>query len=395
MRRLILAIAALALLAGVVWAFLPRPVEVEVADIAPRTLEVAVAEEGEARIREVFTISATIGGKLRRIDLHAGDPVVAQETVVAVIGPAAPALLDARARSVAEATRSAAKSAVDLAVAQVTQAEAALEFRTADAERSRALFGRSAISQRVLDTAILEQRTARAALDSAKANLAVRERELESAEAVLGTSDPYGADACCVDIIAPVSGRVLRVLTENEQVVQPGTPIMEIGNPGNLEIAVDLLSRDAVRVREGAEALITGWGGAPIAARVERIEPSATTKVSALGIDEQRVMVILNLRGDPKDWQLLGHGFRVIAHITLWKGDAVLTIPVGALFRDGSDWATYVVQDGRARLRIITLGERNESFAQVHSGVAAGDQVILHPSDLIAEGAAVSHGSRQ
>lgn len=395
MRRLILAIAVLALLAGVVWAFLPRPVEVEVAEIAPRTLEVAVAEEGEARIREVFTISATIGGKLRRIDLHAGDPVVAQETVVAVIGPAAPALLDARARSVAEATRSAAQSAVDLAVAQVTQAEAALEFRTADADRSRALFGRSAISQRVLDTAILEQRTARAALDSARANLAVRERELESAEAVLGTSDPYGADACCVDIIAPVSGRVLRVLTENEQVVQPGAPIMEIGNPGNLEIAVDLLSRDAVRVREGSEAQITGWGGAPIAARVERIEPSATTKVSALGIDEQRVMVILNLRGDPKDWQLLGHGFRVIAHITLWKGDAVLTIPVGALFRDGSDWATYVVQDGRARLRIITLGERNESFAQVHSGVAAGDQVILHPSDLIAEGTAVSHGAGQ
>ncbi|GGH63327.1 HlyD family efflux transporter periplasmic adaptor subunit [Frigidibacter albus] len=395
MRRLILAIAVLALLAGVVWAFLPRPVEVEVADIAPRTLEVAVAEEGEARIREVFTISAAIGGKLRRIDLHAGDPVVAQETVVAVIGPAAPALLDARARSVAEATRSAAQSAVDLAVAQVTQAEAALEFRTADADRSRALFGRSAISQRVLDTAILEQRTARAALDSAKANLAVRGRELQSAEAVLGTGDPYGAEACCVDIIAPVSGRVLRVLTENEQVVQPGTPIMEIGNPGNLEIAVDLLSRDAVRVREGSEAQITGWGGAPIAARVERIEPSATTKVSALGIDEQRVMVILNLRGDPTDWQLLGHGFRVIAHITLWKGDAVLTIPVGALFRDGSDWATYVVQDGRARLRIITLGERNESFAQVHSGVAAGDQVILHPSDLVAEGTAVSHGSDQ
>lgn len=393
MRRLILAIAVLALLAGIVWAFLPRPVEVEVADVAPRTLEVAVAEEGEARIREVFTISATIGGKLRRIDLHAGDPVFAQKTVVAVIGPAAPALLDSRARSVAEATRSAAQSAVDLAAAQVAQAEAALEFRTAEADRSRALLERAAISQRVLDAAILEQRTAQAALDSAKANLAVRKRELESAEAVLGTGDPSGAEACCVDIIAPVSGRVLRVLTENEQVVQPGTPIMEIGNPGNLEIAVDLLSRDAVRVREGSEAQITGWGGAPIAARVERIEPSAKTKVSALGIDEQRVGVILNLRGDPADWQLLGHGFRVIAHINLWKGEGVLSIPVGALFRDGSDWATYVVQDGRARLRIITLGERNESFAQVLSGVPVGEEVILHPSDLIADGVAVSRRS--
>ncbi len=393
MRRLILAIAVLVLIAGCVWAFLPRPVEVEVADVAPRTIEVVVAEEGEARIREVFTISATIGGKLRRIDLHAGDPVFVKKTVVAVIGPAAPALLDARARSVAEATRSAAQSAVDLAAAQVAQAEATLEFKAAEAVRSRALFERSAISQRVLDAAILEQRTAQAALDSAKANLAVRKRELESAEAVLGTGDPYGAEACCVDIIAPVSGRVLRVLTENEQVVQPGAPIMEIGNPGNLEVIVDLLSRDAVRVREGSEAQITGWGGAPIAARVERIEPSARTRVSALGIDEQRVRVILHLRGDPAGWQLLGHGFRVIAHINLWKGEGVLSVPVGALFRDGSDWATYVVQDGRAQLQIITLGERNESFAQVLSGVKAGDQVILHPSDLVADGTAVSSPS--
>lgn len=393
MRRLISVIAVLALLAGIVWAFLPRPVEVEVAEVGPRTIVVAVAEEGEARIREVFTISATIGGKLRRIDMHAGDPVFAQKTVVAVIGPAAPALLDSRARSVAEATRSAAQSAVDLAAAQVAQAEAALEFMAAEADRSRALFERSTISQRVMDAAILEQKTALAALDSAKANLAVRKRELESAEAVLGSGDPHGAEACCVDIIAPVSGRVLRVLTENEQVVQPGTPIMEIGNPGNLEITVDLLSRDAVRVREGSEAQITNWGGAPIAARVERIEPSARTKVSALGIDEQRVRVILNLRGDPADWQLLGHGFRVIAHINLWKGEGVLSIPVGALFRDGSDWATYVAQDGRAQLQTITLGERNESSAQVLSGVKAGDQVILHPSDLLADGAAVSRRS--
>lgn len=393
MRRLILAVGVLALLAGIVWAFLPRPVEVEVAEVAPRTLQVAVAEEGEARIREVFTISATIGGKLRRIDLHAGDPVLAHKTVVAVIGPAAPALLDSRARGVAEATRSAAKSAVDLARAQVAQSEAALEFMTSEADRSAALFARSAISQRVLDTAILEQKTAQAALDSAKANLAVRQRELESAEAVLGTGDPFCAETTCIDIIAPVSGRVLRVLSESEQVVQPGTPIMEIGNPGNLEIAVDLLSRDAVRVRKGAEAQITGWGGAPIAARVERIEPSARTKVSALGIDEQRVRVILTLHGDPNDWQLLGHGFRVIAQINLWKGDDVLSIPVGALFRDGSDWATYTVQDGHARLRIITLGERNESFAQVLSGVTVGDQVILHPSDLVADGVAVNLSS--
>lgn len=389
MRRVISAIAVLALLGGVVWAFMPRPVTVEVAEIAPRTIEVAVTEEGEARIREVFTISATIGGKLRRIDLHAGDPVFAQKTVVAVIGPAAPALLDSRARGVAEATKSAALSAVDLAQAQVAQAEAALEFMTSEADRARALFDKATVPKRVLDTAVLDQKTAQAALDSAQANLAVRERELDSAEAVLGRSDPYAAEACCVEIIAPVSGRVLRVLSENEQIVQPGTPIMEVGNPGNLEIAIDLLSRDAVRVRQGSDAQITGWGGAPITARVDRIEPSASTKVSALGIDEQRVLVTLSLRGDPQGWRALGHGFRVIAHIALWKGEGVLSIPVGALFRDGSDWATFVVQDGRARLQLIALGERNDDYAQVLSGVQAGDRVILHPSDMIADGTAL------
>lgn len=390
MRRLILGIAALSLAGLLVWAFMPRPIPVELAEVAPRTIEVAVEEEGEARIREVFTISATIGGKLQRIGLHAGDDVVANETVVAVIGPAAPALLDARARAVAEATVAAAQSAVDLARAQVAQAEAAVEFTTAEADRSRALYERAAISARLLDTAILDQRTAKAALDSARANLSVRERELESARAVLGTPDFAAADACCVSLIAPVSGKVLRVLSEDEQVVAPGTPILEIGNPGNLEISVDLLSRDAVRVSAGAAAQITGWGGPPIPARVERIEPSATTRVSALGIDEQRVGVILTLEGDPQDWQLLGHGFRVIARITLWRGEDVLSIPVGALFRDGSDWAAYVVQDGRARLQTITLGERNEAMAQVLTGLAAGDAVIVHPGDTVADGVAVT-----
>jgi HlyD family secretion protein len=182
----------------------------------------------------------------------------------------------------------------------------------------------------------------------------------------------------------------LRVLTEDEQVVQVGTPILEIGNTGNLEVVVDLLSRDAVRVQAGAKAEITGWGGPPITAEVERVEPVATPKISALGIDERRVEVFLTLTGDPSDWQQLGHGFRVIARIALWRADGVLAIPVGALFRDGSDWATYVERDGRAQLQTIRLGERNESYAQVLAGLQAGDQVILHPSDLVTAGIKVT-----
>ena len=387
MRRLIPIALALAVIAFLVWAFLPQAVDVELVEVAPRTLEVAVEEEGEAKIREVFTVSATITGKLQRIGLHAGDEVREGETVAA-IGPAAPVLLDSRARAVAEATAAAAQAATDLARAQLAQAEATRDFASTEVSRATALFQKGAVSQRTYDNAVRDQKTAEAAVSSALANLAVREKELDSARAVL---EPDAVAArCCVEILAPVSGRVLRVLTESEQIVQPGTPILELGDPGNLEIVVDLLSRDAVRMKVGAAATITGWGGAPIAARVERVEPAAVTRVSALGIEEQRVTVILALEGGPKDWAQLGHGFRVIARIALWREDGVLTIPVGALFRDGADWATYVIQDGRATLRRITLGERNEDFAQVLDGLTDGDQVILHPSDQVVDGVAVT-----
>jgi HlyD family secretion protein len=390
MRRLVLALVALAAVGLAVWALLPRPVEVDLADVAPRTITVIVEEEGQARIREVFVVSATIAGQLQRINLHAGDTVVADQTIVALIGPAAPALLDARARAVAEATAAAARAAVDLARAQLMQAEAALEFRTAEANRAKALFERLAVSQSFRDAAVLEERTALAAVDSASANLAVRQRELESARAVLDAADGMGAPACCAELVAPVSGRVLRVLTENAQVVAPGTPILEVGNPAELEIVVELLSRDAVRVRPGAKAWISGWGGPALAARVERVEPSAITRISALGIEEQRVEVILSLEGDPAGWEALGHGFRVVVGITLWQGEGVLSVPVGALFRDGSDWATYVLRDGRAKLQVIRLGERDSDHAEVLEGLAAGDRVILHPSDQVADGVRVT-----
>lgn len=388
MRRLIPIAAALAVLAFLVWAFLPRPVEVELAEVALRSLEVAVEEEGEARIREVFTVSASIAGKLQRIGLHAGDEVTEGQPV-ASIGPAAPVLLDSRSRAVAEATAAAAQAATDLARAQLEQAQATLDFMTGEARRAEELFRRGALSERAHDNAIREERTARAAVASAVANLAVREKELESALAVLKADMAGNGASCCVDILAPVSGKVLRVLTESEQVLQPGTPILELGDPGNLEIVVELLSRDAVRVAEGAAATVSGWGGPPVPAVVERVEPSAVTRVSALGIEEQRVTVILTLAGPAEAHGALGHGFRVIARIALWRADAVLTIPVGALFRDGPHWATYVVRDGRATLQRIALGERNEDVAQVLDGLAEGEQVILHPSDQVTNGVTV------
>ena len=388
MRRLIPIAAALAVLAFLVWAFLPRPVEVELAEVALRDLEVAVEEEGEARIREVFTVSASIAGKLQRIGLHAGDEVTKGQSV-ASIGPAAPVLLDSRSRAVAEATAAAAQAATDLARAQLEQAQATLDFMTGEARRAEELFRRGSLSERAHDNAIREERTARASVASAVANLAVREKELESALAVLKADTAGNGASCCVDILAPVSGKVLRVLTESEQVLQPGTPILELGDPGSLEVVVELLSRDAVRVVEGAAATVSGWGGPPVPAVVERVEPSAVTRVSALGIDEQRVTVILTLAGPAEAHRALGHGFRVIARIALWRADGVLTLPVGALFRDGPHWAAYVVRDGRATLQRIVLGERNEDVAQVLDGLTEGEQVILHPSDQVTDGVAV------
>ncbi len=390
MRRILPVLAVLALLGLAVWALLPRPVEVDVAAISPRTIAVTVEEEGTAEIREVFVVSAPIAGRLRRSDLHAGDPVVAEKTVVAAIGPAAPALLDARSRAVAEASLAAAEAAVDLARAQVVQARATLGFRRAEADRAAALFDRAAIARHVLDLALLERDTAEAALQSAEASLAVRGRERDSAAAVLDGTISAAAEACCVTVTAPVSGQVLRVLTEDEQVVGPATPLVEIGDPADLRVRVDLLSRDAVRVRPGAEARITGWGGPDLTAVVERIEPAAETRISALGIDEQRVQVLLRLTGDAKGRQGLGHGYRVVARITLMTVPEALSIPVGALFRDGSDWATFVVTDGTADLRRIALGERDDEFAQVVQGLAAGEEVILHPNDLVSAGVSVT-----
>ena len=381
MRRLIASAALLATLALLLWVFLPDPVPVETAHIEKGDLTVTVEAEGEARVREVVIVSAPIAGLLQRVTLHPGDTVRTGQTV-ARIGPVTPALLDARARAVAEATAAAAAAAVDLARSQLVQAEATRDFARTEAARARTLFSRAALSQRMLDDATLAERTAEAALASARANLAVREQELQSAQAMLDGA-PAATAACCVDVKTPVAGTILRVATEDEQVLQPGTPIMEIGDLGDMEVVVHVLSRDAVDIAEGAEATVTGWGGPDLPARVDRVEPGATTRVSALGIEEQRVEVRLSLRTPPPP--TLGHGFRVTARITLDRAEGILRVPVAALFRSGGDWAVYTVQDGRAALRLVSLGRRNDEQAEVLTGLEEGATVILHPADTVSD----------
>lgn len=390
MKWLYTALGALIVVAALAWALWPRPFKVEATTIGRHKITLTVEDEGKSRVRDVFVVSAPISGELSRIDLHAGDTVVAHSTVLASIKPVSPSLLDKRARLVAEASIDAAKAAVDLASAQLRQATAQAYFMKAEQHRAEILSHQGTISQTVYDKAVLDASVAAADEDRAKANLAVQQRQYESARAVIfPVSTGSNQGPCCVDVFAPTSGQVLRIVTESEQVVQMGTPLVEVGDTNDIEVAVDLLSRDAVRVVPGNKAVIDGWGGPALSAKVVRVDPVAVTKVSALGIEEQRVSTVLKLDGANQPGQRLGHGFRVVAHIVVWEEDNILSIPVSALFRVGTDWATYIIKDNVARLKKLTLGEKNDELAAVTSGLAEGDTVILHPSDLLVEGAKV------
>ncbi len=386
LRRIAAILIVLLAGAAFAWALWPRPLEVETAVIASHDIAVSVEEEGKARIREVYTVSSPIAGQTLRIGRHAGDDVRAGEAVVS-IRPVAPGLLDVRLRRAAEATAASARAGVDLAAADVKQAEAQLAYLRTELSRAERLAKQGTISESARDKARLAVDTSAANLDSVKASLSVRERELEKAEAAL-IETAASDDTCCTDIKSPVDGRILRVLAESEQVVQAGTPLLTIGNPSDVEITADLLSRDVTEIRPGAEAQVENWGGPPLRATVRRIEPSAITKTSALGIEEQRVPVILDL-AEPQSPQGLGDGFRVVISITVWQGKNVLAVPVAALFRQGDTWAVYRDDNGKAKHQEVSLGRRNDAYAEVLSGLAAGDVVVLHPSDEIEDGSAI------
>lgn len=393
LRFVLWAAVAVAVAAALAWAFAPRPLGVDVATVERGTLEVTVEDEGITRIRDVYVISAPTSGRMLRSDLTVGDAVTAGETVVARFEPSDPSLLDARSRRVGEATVEAADAAVGLAQAQLAQARSQLDFARGDLVRATELAARRTISDRALDKARLDVATAEATVKGAEATLEVRRRELETARAQLLEPGASGARRpdCCISIAAPVDGRVLRLVVESEQVVQAGSPLVEIGDPRDLEVAVDLLSRDAVRVEPGAVARIESWGGAEtLEARVRRVEPTGFTKVSALGIEEQRVKVILDPVGSADAWARLGHGYRVVVRITVKREADATLLPIAALFRSGERWAVFVVDGDRARLTPVDLGERNRRFAVATSGVEPGRRVILHPASELTDAARIA-----
>lgn len=381
-------------IAGLVWSFRPQPVPVEIATVIRGPMRVDTTEEGRTRVQERYEVSAPVSGTLVRIEGKAGDMVQGNKTVVATLLPTAPGFLDVRTRAQAEYAVKSAEAARDLAAADVRRIQAELNFAASDLRRANALWAKQAIAFASVDRARLVFNTQTAALASARAALQAKQYDLETAKAQL--IDPVAAaqikqDRPAIPIVAPVSGRILRTLRDSEAVVTAGTPILEIGNSNDLEIVVELLSEEAVKVKPHARATLTDWGGqAVLNARVRRVDPSGFTKVSALGVEEQRVNAILDFTDPPSKWASIADGFRVIAHIVVWQGENIVQVPISAMFRTGSGWSAFLVRDNRAALVPVRIGHSNEDMSEVLGGLRPGDRVIAHPSDRVRDGSRVS-----
>jgi len=394
LRRLVFwGIPVLALVLALAFAFRPQPIDVDLTPVVRGPLVATVAEEGETRIKDIFVLSAPIRGRALRIEIEEGDEVLARETVIAEIEPIDPSFLDVRSEAEARAAVSTAEAALALARAGLAEAHAELDFVAADVERMRTLRASNTISARALDEAERSFKTREAAVATAQAGLAMRQSELAGAKIRL--LDPREArtragNCPCIPIHAPVSGRVLRVLHESEGVVEAGEALVEIGNPGELEIVVDFLSSDAVRIEKGQRVIIEEWGGdAALQGRVARVEPYGFTKVSALGIEEQRVNVVIDFTDPPTRWSRLGHGFQVEVRVVLWEDGAALKVPLTALFRNGDGWAVFTVDDGRARLRQVAIRHKTDLEAEIVSGLSETDVVIRYPNDHVESGSAL------
>jgi HlyD family secretion protein len=383
--RLVGAVLVVAVILAV--ALWPSAIEVDAARVSRGPMEMTIDEEGETRVRERFMVSAPVTGRVLRIELEPGDPVVRGKTVVARLTPAAAPLIDPRTQAELSAAVEAARSAVGQAQAERERSGTALKRAQSTERRLESLAQAGAISGDELEAAQVAVKNAAEAQRAAEFGLARAEHELQLARARLR---PSSAGGPTVDVLAPVDGVVLRRLRESASVVPVGDPLLEIGDPGRLEIVADLLSTDAVRVSAGDRVRIEQWGGNhPLHGRVRRVEPAGFMKVSALGVEEQRVNVIVDFDDQGEGGQL-GDGYRVEVRVIIWQSDSTLRVPVGALFRQGVAWAAFVIENGRARLQTVKIGERNDRDGQVLSGLSEGQTLVVHPPDTLTDGARVT-----
>jgi HlyD family secretion protein len=390
-QRVFVIVVVLLVLAAVTFALLPQPVAVDVAGIRRGPLVVTITDDGRTRIRERYVVSAPLSGRLVRIRLKPGDPVIAHHTQLTTIEPADPTLLDPRTIAQAEARVKSAEARLGQASPRFDSAKAEMNHAETELRRVQKLVEKGAGSRQDLDDLKVAFQQATNDYEATRFEVEIAGFELEVAKAALthGTDDKPSGD-WSFPLTSPISGRVLRVFQESATIVNPGDRILEIGDPGDLEVEVDVLSRDAVRIRPGSRVMLEQWGGHdPISARVRLIEPSAFTKVSALGIEEQRVNVIIDFVDAAESRPPLGDGYRVEAAIVEWESENVLTVPTGALFRIDNDWAVFAVHRNHARLTPVELGHRNDNDAEVLKGLEEGDRVILYPGDRIEDGVSI------
>ncbi|MBT3534979.1 MAG: HlyD family efflux transporter periplasmic adaptor subunit [Rhodospirillaceae bacterium] len=392
-RRLIYSVVALGVVGAFVYVFQPRPLAVEFGRTSVAPMMITIDEEGRSQVKNIYVVSAPIAGRKLRITKKVGEKVVAGETILASIEPSRPAFLDIRSAAEAKSRTKAAQAALTLAAAELQRNLAELKFARADFTRAAVLVKRGTISKRELERAELGVKTKDAAVATARAGLRVKQFDLETANAALidpGMNGGLTGKACCINVRAPINGQILRVIRESAAVVGMGTPLVEVGDASSLEIVVDLLSSDAVRVQAGDEVMIDAWGGGKtLRGQVRRVEPTGFTKISALGIEEQRVNILIDLTGSPENHARLGHGYRVETRIIVWRNRETLQIPMSALFRKGEDWAAFAVIDGTARLRPLKIGKINSEQAQIVEGLSRDETVVQHPSDLLTDGRAV------
>jgi HlyD family secretion protein len=391
-RNLGLILLAVILLAAIAYGFWPQPVAVDVMAVTRAPLQVTVEEEGKTRVVDRFVISAPVPGYVRRIELKVGD-TVGQGQILAEVEPLRSVILDPRSRAEAQARVAAAEAALRAAQEDAIAAEAEADYAASQLQRLRRLYPKGYISIETLQQAEAAARRTKARRSSSRFAVQVAKFDLEAARTALRYSVAQDSHQTMEEapVRAPVEGRVLKLKHESEGVVQAGEPLLEIGDPNSLEIEVEVLSADAVRISPGTRVLFERWGGVrPLEGRVRRVEPTGFTKVSALGVEEQRVLVIADITSPTEQWQRLGDGYRVEASFILWEGDSVLQVPESALFRHRDGWAVFMAANGRARLQPVQVGHRSGLAAEIISPLKEGELVILHPDDSLADGARIS-----
>ena len=391
--------AVVVIIGAMTWAFWPRALLVDTGKVKTGPMIVTINEEGKTRVRDAYVVSTPVAGRLLRIEVESGDQVEGGKSVIARMLPSNPSALDIRTREQARAAVSAAQAAVRAARADLNKAKADKELADLDLERKRTLKKSGTVSQAAVERAERAWRVANASLDQATAGISMRQADLANARARLisfsdSTTSPASDEVlqkAAVPVLAPISGRILRVLQKSEITLAAGKTILEIGDISNdLEIVTELLSTDAVRVSVGNRVIVKNWGGqTPLNGVVERIDPWGFTKFSALGVEEQRVNAVIKFSDPPDQRKSLGHGFRVEVRIVIWENKNSLTVPSNALFRQNRDWVLFVVENGRAVLKKITIGHNNGTQAEVVDGLSNGEEVILYPGSGLNDGSRV------